>query len=71
MSEADEERLVGVETQLAHQGQTIDELSAVISKQWSLLERLERRLERIESRLLEMEGAVAAAGPPEPPPPHY
>jgi SlyX protein len=62
-------RIEALEAAVAHQDRTIDELSAVITEQWKVIEGLKRQLSRLEGQLDEV-----AAGLPAPPiqkPPHY
>lgn len=62
-------RLDGLETRLAYQERTIDELNAALTEQWRLVETLRRRLERVEEQL--RSGSYMADPATEKPPPHY
>jgi len=62
-------RLDGLETRLAYQERTIDELNAALTEQWRLVETLRRRLERVEEQL--RSGSYIADPATEKPPPHY
>jgi SlyX protein len=62
-------RLEALEIRAAYQDQTIEDLNATITAQWTELTRLQRLVARLEDQLREAQNA----GPqgPEPPPPHY
>src|SRR5690606_1820470 len=62
-------RLDGLETRLAYQERTIDELNAALTEQWQLVETLRRRLERVEEQV--RSGSYIADPATEKPPPHY
>ena len=63
------ERLDALETRIAHQDRTIDELSAVVTKQWTTIEQLRRRLDAMEEQV--RSGGYIADPLSEKPPPHY
>lgn len=67
----DEQRIVEIESKLAHQELSLEELNTVVTEQSSRLTRLEdlteRLLERVQS--LSDSGGAAAAGDERPP--HY
>jgi SlyX protein len=60
-----EDRVTELEMALAHQDQTINDLSDMINRQWNEIERLKRELQRLDS--------MKADRPPDEdqPPPHY
>ena len=58
-----------LESRLAWQDETIDQLNAIVRGHWDLIDRLEQRLIALEDRLQELE--AADGGPPFTPPPHY
>ena len=58
-----------LESRLAWQDETIDQLNAIVRGPWDLIDRLEQRLIALEDRLQELE--AADGGPPLTPPPHY
>lgn len=64
----DNERLDDLEIKFSYQQETIDALNETVTKQWDLIERLRRQLERLEGQLIEM---ADGQGGDEPPPPHY
>ena len=65
-----EERLIELETRLAHQEETIAELSDIAAKQWETIDRLERTIGRLDDRLRAIQEKPLGPGE-EPPPPHY
>jgi SlyX protein len=66
---SDAERLDAVETRIAHQDQTIEELNAVVTQQWTTIEQLRRRVEAMEEQV--RSGSYIADPSTEKPPPHY
>ena len=65
----DAERLDALETRIAFQEQTLDELNATITEQWQLVETLRRRLDTLEDQV--RSGSYIADPATEKPPPHY
>ena len=63
------QRIDALETHVAHQDQTIEDLNAALTDQWKQIEDLTYRLSRLTDELRDFESS--AAGEPEPPPPHY
>ncbi len=64
-------RIDELEIRLAHQDQVIEDLNAVISRQWSELEAVSRQLAKLGDRINVVETHSGEAAPAEPPPPHY
>ncbi len=64
-------RIDGLETLIAHQERTIEELNAAITDQWKQIEDLTYRLVRFGEQLREVENSTGGNDAPEPPPPHY
>jgi SlyX protein len=62
-------RLGELETRLAFQDDTIDQLNAVIRDQWTTIDRLVQQLAQLEDRVRELEVRVGPS--PAAPPPHY
>ena len=62
-------RLDALETRIAFQDQTIEELNATITAQWRQIDRLTRTLEQVEDQV--RSGVHIADPSTEPPPPHY
>ena len=63
------QRIDALETHIAHQDRTIEDLNAAITDQWKQIEDLAYRMSRMAEQLREVEGS--GSGEPEPPPPHY
>ena len=64
------DQLIDLEAQLAHQTRTIDDLSDSLSKQWDLVEKLERKLSVLTERFLALEQSTGEA-PENTKPPHW
>lgn len=60
--------IVNLEIALAHQGKTIEDLSNAVAEQWTIIDRLQKKLDALTSRFLELEESAAppieAAKPP-------
>ena len=63
------ERLEALETRIAFQDQTIEDLNATITAQWRQIDLLTRKLEQMEEQV--RAGVHIADPATEPPPPHY
>jgi SlyX protein len=63
------QRIDALETHIAHQDRTIEDLNAALTDQWKQIEDLAYRVSRLADELREVEGAGSSE--PEPPPPHY
>ncbi len=61
-------RFDSLEVRIAHQDQTIADLSEVITAQWRKIDALERQVAKLHD---EYQNMVAPRELPEPPPPHY
>jgi len=68
---SDAERIAELETRLAHQEHTIDELSSVVAEHARLLDLFREQLHRMTERVETVEDALPGQSPGEPPPPHY
>ena len=66
--DSNSERLLTIETRLAHQDKMIADLNEVITAQWRKIDTLERQLSRLRE---EVENFEPSNGQPEKPPPHY
>ena len=64
-------RIDELEIRLAHQDQTIEDLSETIARQWKEMEALSRQLAKFGDRLHIVEENAGEPAPTEPPPPHY
>ena len=71
MSEIEElrARVDTLETRLAYQDETIEQLNQTITAQWKQIDALIRQLAQLNERLQETE--ASAPGPANEPPPHY
>jgi len=63
-------RLDALEEHAAHQARIIEELSEQIRAQWSVIDTLQARQQRLIARLLELEHSAGGAAPVTKPP-HY
>ena len=66
-----ENRLDTLEATVAHQDQTLEELSGVVVRQAAEISDLTEKLNSLRERLSELEESDGDGGPDEPPPPHY
>ena len=62
-------RLEELESRLAWQEDALEQLNTVISRQWDIIDRLQRRAEALEDRLGVLE--AEKGGAPVAAPPHY
>jgi SlyX protein len=62
-------RIEALETRIAYQDRTIEDLNASVTGQWRRMEELARQIERMADRLQRVESDAPSAQ--EPPPPHY
>ena len=67
----DADRIAELETRLAHQEQTIEELSSVVAEQAQLVALLREQVRRLSGQMGELADVVSEKGPDDPPPPHY
>jgi SlyX protein len=63
-------RIEALETRIAHQERTIEDLNRSVTEQWERIDALTRQAERMAARLQQIEGNVPS-GEDEAPPPHY
>lgn len=66
-----QQRLMALESHSAHQDGTIEDLSDMVTRQWTEIEALRRTLAELRARLARVEGEVEPAQPDDQPPPHY
>ncbi len=66
-----ENRLDTLEATVAHQDQTLEELSGVVVRQAAEISDLTEKLNSLRERLSNLEEADGNGGQDEPPPPHY
>ena len=65
------ERLTELETRVAFQEQTIQELNEVVTRQQGEIDRLSQGYETLKLQLLELAPSLVADRAEETPPPHY
>lgn len=65
-----EQRITKLEELAAHQARVIDELSTELANQWTLVDHLRKKLDRLTERFSAVEQASLEA-PAVTPPPHY
>lgn len=65
-----DDRLNDLEVKYAFQQDTIDSLNETVTQQWQTIEAMQRTIQRLEGRIVEL-GEWQGAGGDEPPPPHY
>ncbi len=63
------ERIDALETRVAYQDQTIEELNAALTAQWQSIDLLTKKLAMLEEQM--RSGSYIADPATEPPPPHY
>lgn len=70
MADRDEpDRIEALETRIAFQDQTIEDLNAAITAQWQVIDQLTRKVTQLEEQV--RAGVHIADPSTEPPPPHY
>ncbi len=65
------QRLDDLETHIAYQDKTIDDLNQVTLEQWNEIKALTEKLTRLEAKVQTIEKAAESDEAPESPPPHY
>jgi SlyX protein len=70
MSDNDVDRLVALEIRAAEQEKTIEELSGQLAEQWKVIDRLQKKLNALTERFLELE-EQASPEIPVTKPPHW
>ncbi|MFC5386263.1 SlyX family protein [Aquamicrobium segne] len=56
---ANDDRLITLEIRAAEQEKTIEELSGQIAEQWKIIDRLQKKLDVLTERFLELEEQAA------------
>jgi len=64
----DSERIEALETRIAYQDHTIEDLNTAVTEQWSMIEHLQRKIEQLEHQVLSGSFIADAASEK---PPHY
>ena len=62
---------MALESHIAHQDGTIDDLNEMVNRQWTEIEALRRDLAELRDRLMRVEGDMKPSQPDDQPPPHY
>ena len=70
MNDTDRDRLVALEIRAAEQEKTIEELSGQLAEQWKVIDRLQKKLDALTERFLELE-EQASPDIPVTKPPHW
>lgn len=68
---SDAEKIADLESRLAQQEHTLDEMSGVVAEQARVIDLFREHLRRLTDRVLHVEETVPGKGPDEPLPPHY
>jgi SlyX protein len=71
MDDTLEQRLVTLESRLAHHERMAEETSDVLAEQAGLIDRLTREVRRLKERLGEVEAGWDRSPQDDKPPPHY
>jgi SlyX protein len=66
-----QQRLTALESRLAHQDGTIEDLSDMVNKQCTEIGALRRDVNQLRERLQRTEGDFETTQPDDQPPPHY
>lgn len=66
-----EERLVALESRLAHHEVMAEEISEVLARQDQTIALLTAQVQRLRDRIAELEGGWSPSPQDEKPPPHY
>lgn len=64
-------RIEKIETLVAFQDQTIEDLNQTVTKQWKSIETLKSEISGLGAQVRDVEGHPALSATPEAPPPHY
>lgn len=71
MTEALQERIEALETRVAFQDQTIEDLNAAVVDQWKHIDTLMHEVKRLRDLVEDTRASMSDPKAPEPPPPHY
>lgn len=66
-----EQRISDLESHIAHQDATLQDLSDMTAQQWEIIDALKKKTERLTERVLAAEEAAKTPAGEDPPPPHY
>lgn len=65
------ERIDALESHIAHQDSTLQDLSGVVLEQWRAIKAMEEKMVRLEAQMQALEDAMNRPAGEDPPPPHY
>ena len=68
---SDETRIEALETKVAYQEHTIEELNGTLTEQWKQIDLLAKQVQRLSDRIKSFEDNAPSSAADEPPPPHY
>lgn len=71
MDETLEQRLIELESRIAHHERMAEDLSSVIAEQGRIIDMLSERVRRMTARMREMEAGWDRSPQDDKPPPHY
>lgn len=73
MTDANENRLIDIESKLAHQELLLEQLNAVVTDQQTRIDQLKERCDSLLSRIQSMgeSGGASTGAPDDERPPHY
>ena len=71
MHSVNDDKLIDIETKLAHQEHTIAELNDALTSQQAQIAGLEALVSALKERVRALSDAAPAAGADDEPPPHY
>lgn len=66
-----EQRISHLEQHAAHQDAAIQDLSDMTAQQWTAIDALTKKAERLKEQLQSFEEFAGSPTPHDPPPPHY
>jgi SlyX protein len=64
-------RIEALETRIAYQDRTIEDLNKSVTEQWRQIDSLAKQVERMADRLQRVEDTAPGSAADEPAPPHY
>lgn len=71
MSGTDTDRIEALERALSHQDRVVEDLNAVLTQQWTVIERLRKEVDRLRDRVGQVEYEARKSPHDDAPPPHY
>jgi SlyX protein len=64
-------RIEALESKVAYQERTIEELNGALTEQWKQIDQLTKQVDRLLDRIKRVEETAPSSPVDEPPPPHY